>query len=56
MKQLNEIELRSVVGGNTSISATFINSIARTIESIMDLGRSFGNAIRRISSKNVCPF
>ena len=54
--QLNEIELRNIVGGNTTISSAFINSISKAIESILELGRSLGSAVRRITSSNVCPF
>lgn len=52
--ELNENQLLNIVGG-ISISGTLINSIVRGINSILDLGRSFGTAIRRISSKKVCP-
>lgn len=52
--ELNKNQLLNVVGG-ISISGTLINSIVRGINAILDLGRSFGTAIRRISSKNVCP-
>lgn len=52
--ELNKNQLLSVVGG-FSISGTFINSIVRGINSFLDIGRSIGTAIRRISSGNVCP-
>ena len=51
--ELSKTQLLNVVGG-ISISGTLINSIVRGINSILDLGRSFGTAIRRISSKNIC--
>ena len=50
---LNDNQLLAVTGG--SISATLINAIARGITTIVDLGRSLGNAIRRITSKKICP-
>lgn len=52
--QLSEKELLSVVGG-ISITGTFINAIAKGINAIIDLGRSFGTAIRRVSANNLCP-
>ena len=51
--ELNKNQLLNVVGG-INISGTLINSIVKGINSILDLGRSFGTAIRRISSKNIC--
>jgi len=54
--KINEMELRSVVGGNVSITSAFISSVSKAIESILDLGRSLGSAVRRITSRNICPF
>ncbi len=53
MKELSINELNSIRGG--SISGTLINAFVRGIEAIVDLGRSLGNAIRRITSKSICP-
>lgn len=53
MIDLNKNELFLVEGG--SISGTLISSITRGINTILDLGRSLGNAIRRIGSRNICP-
>lgn len=55
MNLLSNDDLLNVVGG-TSISGTLISSITRGINTILDLGRSLGTAIRRIGSNNVCPF
>lgn len=52
MIELNNEELYNIRGG--SISGTLINAIVRGINAILDLGRSLGNAIRRISSNNIC--
>lgn len=52
--ELNKKELLCVVGG-ISITGTFINAIAKGISAILDLGRSLGTAIRRVSAKNICP-
>ena len=53
MRNLNKNELILIEGG--SISGTLISSITRGINTILDLGRSLGNAIRRIGSRNICP-
>ena len=55
MRELNNKELMSVDGG-ASITATFLNAIARTVSTLMDVGRSLGSAIRRTISGNVCTF
>lgn len=53
MKILNKSELLEINGG--AISGTFISSIVKGINSLLDLGRSLGTAIRRVIGKNICP-
>lgn len=53
MKYLTNEELMCVTGGG--ISATLINAAARLVNTVYDIGRAFGSAIRRITSGNVCP-
>lgn len=50
--KLNEMELYKINGG--AISATFLNAIARAINTILNLGRTLGSSIRRIYNKNYC--
>lgn len=50
--KLNNQELIEITGG--AISASLINSLARGITSLLDLGRAIGSAIRRITSKKIC--
>ncbi len=50
--RLEEQELFQIKGG--AITATFFNSIARLINTVLDLGRTVGSSIRRIYSKNYC--
>ena len=52
MNRLNEKEMLNIVGGD--LSGTVINAFARGINTILELGRSFGSAIRRISNGNLC--
>lgn len=52
MIELNNNALFNIRGG--SISGSLINAFVRGIEALLDLGRSFGTAIRRISSKRIC--
>lgn len=52
---LNKEELLSISGGAVKWNATFFNALARCAETLLDLGRSLGSAIRRIGSNNLCP-
>ena len=51
---LKEIELYKINGGGLTINATLINAFARAISTVLDLGRTVGSAIRRLTSKNYC--
>ena len=53
MNELTKEQLKQIEGG--AISGTLINALIRGVNSILDLGRSLGSAIRRISENNVCP-
>lgn len=50
--ELEKQELMNIVGG--AISASMISAVVRGINSLLDLGRSVGTAIRRIQSGKVC--
>lgn len=52
MMELSVNDLINIRGG--SISGSLVNAFARGIEALLDLGRSLGNAIRRIRSKAIC--
>lgn len=54
MKQLNEVELLEVSGGGFSFSATFLNALSRSVNTVLDFGRTIGTSIRMIFSKRVC--
>lgn len=53
MKDLTKEELKQICGG--AISATLVNAFIRGVNTFLDVGRSFGSAIRRMLEKNVCP-
>ncbi len=53
MKELTKEELKQISGGG--ISATLVNAFIRGVNTFLDVGRSFGSAIRRMIEKNVCP-
>lgn len=52
MKELTNKELNLVIGG--AISGAIISSIIRGVSVILELGRSFGSAVRRMITKNYC--
>lgn len=54
MKKLCDYELINVVGGQ-NISATFINSVVKTLTIIIEIGRNIGSSINRVKNKNFCP-
>ena len=54
MKELNKNELLEITGGG-SWSGAFFNSVSRAIDTVVNVGRSFGSAIRRITNGTLCP-
>lgn len=53
MITLKEQELKQIVGG-INITGTIINSIVDAIKIALEVGRSLGTAVRRITSKGIC--
>lgn len=53
MRELNNKELMNVDGGGWS--GTLFNSISRAIDTVMNVGRSLGSAIRRLVNGSICP-
>ena len=54
MKKLNNKELITIVGG-FSISGSLINALVGAGKFIYSTGQALGGALRRISSRNLCP-
>lgn len=52
MRELTRRELNLVVGG--MVSGAFLTSIIKGAGIILELGRSFGSALRRMITKNYC--
>ena len=46
-------EMKLVTGG--SITSSMINAISKVVQTIYDLGKSTGSAIRRLVTKTYCP-
>lgn len=54
MQKLDKKELLQIVGG-IKITAALLSSIVRGINSLMELGRSVGSALRRGQEGKLCP-
>lgn len=55
MNKLSNEELISVVGGSANtLTASFLNAISKCLDSLLEVGRSIGSALRRLSSQNLC--
>ena len=52
MKKIKKTELKKINCGG--ISASFITSLVRAVNSLLDLGRSIGTAVRRIQTGTIC--
>lgn len=52
MIELDKKDLLSIEGGK--VSASLINSVLRGASLILELSRSLGTAIRRITSRKTC--
>ena len=56
MQELKKEQLQEIKGGINIFSGSFISSLVRAGNTLLDLGRSLGTATRRIFSGNVCKF
>ncbi len=50
--KLGEKDLVKITGG--AITSTLLNSMARLITTVLELGRTVGTSIRRLYTKNYC--
>lgn len=53
MQELTNNQKCGIIGG--AITTTILNSFARLISTVYDLGRAVGSTIRRASSGKSCP-
>ena len=54
MSLINKKELKQISGG-LNINGTMINALMKGINTILDLGRTFGSAIVRVINGGYCP-
>ena len=56
MKKIDDIDLESIKGGNTStITSSMINAIVNVVELLEESGYRIGSALRRLGEGNLCP-
>ena len=55
LKEIDDIELETIVGGGTSISSSVINALTNIIKFFYDVGSGVGSALRRMHDKDLCP-
>ena len=54
MERINDSEKLMMIVGGFNLTGTIVNAFLSAGKFIYTLGQSFGSAIRRIGSKNVC--
>ncbi len=54
MIEISSKELEKIIGGDITITGTLLNAFARGIDSILEVGRSLGTAIRRVIYDEKC--
>ena len=52
--KISDDELLRIYGG--SVSATFINAFVKGISLLVELGKSLGSSIRRVSDNKICEY
>lgn len=52
---ISKNELIEIRGG-INITSTLINSLAKGIDILLEVGRSLGGSIRRMIDNNACPY
>ena len=52
VKELNEKEMSNIVGG--ALTSSFINAINGIINTLFELGKETGSALRRLTSGAYC--
>ena len=54
MIEIEKEELMNINGG-VNMTGAFINSFARGVQVIFDIGKSLGSTIRRLQNGSLCP-
>lgn len=54
MNKLSNEELIKISGGTMQITASLLNAVVKCFDTLLELGRTIGSSIRRISSGKIC--
>ena len=54
MEELNKEELMEIKGGTSLLTGSFISSLVRAGNILLEIGRSLGTSVRRIFDGNIC--
>lgn len=52
VRELKEKEMMEIDGG--TLTSSFINAIAKIVNTLFDIGKETGSAIRRLTTGNYC--
>ena len=53
--ELNQEQLKKIKGGATWITSAMLNAISKATNTLYELGRQTGSALRRIVKNSYCP-
>ncbi len=53
MNKIKNEDLLKITGG-VNLTATFLSSVAKCLDALLEIGRSIGSAIRRFYSDDLC--
>ena len=53
VKELDKQEMQSINGG--SLTSSFINAVVNAVNTIYELGKATGGALRRLTNSTYCP-
>lgn len=52
MKKIEDIEMKKISGGE--FTASFLTAFARSVSTILEVGRSLGSSVRRLFGGKYC--
>jgi len=52
--EIKKIEMKNIVGGE-SLTSAWLNAISKAVNTLYELGKQTGSAIRRMVKNSYCP-
>ena len=53
--ELKQEQLKKIEGGATSLTSAMLNALSKAVNTIYELGKQTGSALRRIIKNSYCP-